>query len=63
MEDSLTPMALSRILVLGLYVLGGELHWVVKKAVARLSGGKGRDALNIWRKNQIDRRRQRFSLS
>lgn len=63
MEDRLTPTAVSRVLILGLYVLGGELHWTVKKALARLSGDNDHDALNAWRKNQINTRKQRFSLA
>lgn len=63
MEDRLTPTAVSRVLALGLYVLGGELHWTAKKALTRLAGGSDHEALSAWRKNQIDTRRQRFSLA
>lgn len=63
MKDALTPLALIRILVLGMYVLGGELHWVVKKALGRLSGSNDHNALDTWRKKQIDTRRRRFSLT
>ncbi|MCH5278056.1 MAG: hypothetical protein J1E80_09550 [Desulfovibrionaceae bacterium] len=62
MEDALTPMTAARILILGCYVLAGELHWFARKAVARLAGGD-HQALNAWRKNQIDTRRRRFSLA
>lgn len=63
MEDAPTLVAVSRILLLGLYVFGGELHWAVKKGLARLPGLNNNDTLNAWRKAQIDRRRQRFSLA
>lgn len=63
MNDAPTPTALGRILALGLYVLGGELRWAVKKGIARLFCRNGDDALNAWRKTQIDKRKQRFSLA
>ena len=63
MDDALTPATLIRILASGLYVFGGELRWSVKKGMARLLRRNGDDALNAWRKTQIDKRTQRFSLA
>lgn len=42
------------------YMLGGELCGAAEKSPTRLPH-RNNDALNTWRKPQIDKRNQRFS--
>lgn len=61
--NGLTPLTLLRTLALGLYVLGGELHWVCHKGLAHLLRRQdGNEHLAAWRQAQIDRRKQCFAL-
>ncbi len=55
--DAAWPGALARNLLLGLYVLGGEWLWVVRRLTLRSDTAKA-----VWREAQIARRIQLFSL-
>jgi hypothetical protein len=58
---SLSCAALARTVVFGLYVIGGELAWIIRSFPARIRRTPPEE-LSAWRRAQIENRKQRFSL-